>query len=169
MIGKILAQVFGTKNERELKKIRPTVQQINSLEEKIINLTEEELAQKTNIFRERISQGESLDSILPEAFAVVREMGKRKLNMRHFDEQLIGGIVLHEGKIDEMKNSPFQVEILYLNPNYNGKRFDLFDVEGIDNAMMIFNDYRSNGHSMKLRKICLHCEGKKIKGVNFKY
>ncbi|MFA5074487.1 MAG: preprotein translocase subunit SecA [Candidatus Babeliales bacterium] len=103
MIAKIIAKILGTKNERELKRIRAIVQKINSFEEGIQALQDHELTEKTNIFRERISRGESIDSILPEAFAVVRETSKRKLNERHYDVQLIGGVVLHEGKIAEMK------------------------------------------------------------------
>ncbi|MCF7799884.1 preprotein translocase subunit SecA [Candidatus Babeliales bacterium] len=103
MIAEIFAKILGTKNERELKRIRATVHKINLLEEEIQALQDHELTEKTNIFRERISRGESIESILPEAFAVVRETSKRKLGERHYDVQLIGGIVLHEGKIAEMK------------------------------------------------------------------
>ncbi len=119
MITTILAKIFGTKNERELKRIQALVDHINSLESSVLNLSEAELTAKTNIFRERISRGESLDSVLPEAFAVVREAGKRTLNMRHFDVQLIGGVVLHEGKISEMKTGEGKTLVstlpLYLN------------------------------------------------------
>jgi preprotein translocase subunit SecA len=103
MIAKILAKILGTNNERELKRLRPFVERINSLEPMIAHLPDEQLALKTNEFREQISQGKTIDEILPEAFAVVREVGKRKLGQRHFDVQLIGGIVLHQGKISEMK------------------------------------------------------------------
>ncbi|HEX5475624.1 MAG TPA: preprotein translocase subunit SecA [Vicinamibacterales bacterium] len=99
----VLAKVFGSQNDRELKRIRPIVARINSLEPDMRPLSDEALAAKTPVFRERLSQGETLDDILPEAFAVVREAGRRVLNMRHFDVQLIGGIVLHTGKIAEMK------------------------------------------------------------------
>ena len=103
MFTKVLAKIIGTKNERELKKLRPIVQRINELEPKIQNLSDEELARKTIEFKERLSKGETLDELLPEAFAVVREAARRVLGMRHFDVQLIGGIVLHQGKIAEMK------------------------------------------------------------------
>jgi len=103
LITKVLSKIFGTKNERELKRMRPIVQKINLLEEEIRLLSDLDLTAKTNYFRERISQGESLDSVLPEAFAVVREVARRKLGERHYDVQLIGGIVLHEGKIAEMR------------------------------------------------------------------
>jgi preprotein translocase subunit SecA len=103
MVNLLLKKIFGTKTERELKRIQPLVEQINGLEGSISSLTDEALKKKTDEFRGRISSDETLDDILPEAFAVVREVSKRILNMRHFDVQLIGGIVLHEGKIAEMK------------------------------------------------------------------
>ncbi len=103
MIGKVLTKVFGTKHDREIKKIRPIVEQINSLEPEIEKLSDQELQAKTPYFKEKIKNGASLDDLLPEAFAVVRETSKRVLGMRHFDVQLIGGVVLHQGKIAEMK------------------------------------------------------------------
>ncbi len=103
MLDTILAKVFGTQNERELKKIRPVVEAINALEPSISPLSDAELRAKTAEFRQRLADGAQLDDLLPEAFAVVREAGRRVLNMRHFDVQLIGGCVLHEGKIAEMK------------------------------------------------------------------
>jgi preprotein translocase subunit SecA len=99
----ILTRVFGTKNERQVKKIRPLVHQIGELEAGVLGLSDESLRQKTALFRSRVEKGENLDDILPEAFAVVREAGRRVLNMRHFDVQLIGGIALHRGIIAEMK------------------------------------------------------------------
>src|SRR6187455_3787384 len=103
MIGQLLAKVVGTQNERELKRIRPRVTEINSLEPSIQALTDEQLRLKTEEFKKRVADGATLDSLLPEAFAVVREAGKRILNMRHFDVQLIGGMVLHGGSIAEMR------------------------------------------------------------------
>ncbi|WP_456385785.1 preprotein translocase subunit SecA [Desulfolithobacter sp.] len=103
MIGKALTKVFGSKNDREIKKLRQVVARINDLEPSVEPLSDEELAAKTVEFKERISRGESLDDLLPEAFAVVREAAKRVLGERHYDVQLIGGIVLHQGKIAEMK------------------------------------------------------------------
>ncbi|HML19532.1 MAG TPA: preprotein translocase subunit SecA, partial [Candidatus Dependentiae bacterium] len=103
MITNILSKLFGTDNERQLRRMQPIVAQINAYEPIISTLTDEQLAQKTNEFREQISQGKSLDDILPEAFAVVRETAKRRLGQRHFDVQLLGGMVLHQGKIAEMK------------------------------------------------------------------
>ena len=103
MITSLLKMIFGTKNDREIKRIQKKVKLINDLEEKFINLSDEELREKTEEFKQRLANGETLDDILPEAFAVVREASKRVLGMRHYDVQLIGGIVLHEGKITEMK------------------------------------------------------------------
>src|SRR2546421_2758470 len=103
MLQTLLAKVVGTQNERELKRLRPIVGQVNAFEPQIQALADDELRAKTAEFRERFARGESLDDLLPEAFAVVREAGRRTLNMRHFDVQLIGGAVLHKGKIAEMK------------------------------------------------------------------
>ena len=99
----LLQKVFGTKHERELKKLRPIVAAINDLEPKTRELSDDDLRRNTVRFKERIGNGESLDKMLPEAFATCREAGRRVLNMRHFDVQLIGGIVLHKGSIAEMK------------------------------------------------------------------
>lgn len=103
MIAKLLAKILGTANARALKRMQPIVDRINALEPQIQALSDEALSLKTVEFKERLAQGKTLDDILPEAFAVVRETAKRKLGQRHFDVQLIGGIVLHEGKISEMK------------------------------------------------------------------
>src|ERR1017187_293024 len=103
MIDAILAKVFGTKNKREIKAIQPIIAAINDLEPAIQQLSDIDLAAKTIEFKEKLAQGAPLDDLLVEAFAVVREAGRRFLNMRHFDVQLIGGIVLHRGKISEMR------------------------------------------------------------------
>jgi preprotein translocase subunit SecA len=103
MIDAFLAKIFGTKHEREMKALRPIVAAINDLEPQTQKLSDAELAAKTNEFKERLANGAALDDLLPEAFAVVREAGRRMLNMRHYDVQLIGGITLHRGKISEMK------------------------------------------------------------------
>jgi preprotein translocase subunit SecA len=103
MLPKFLTQIFGSRNERLLKTYRRTVEQINSLEGGLETLSDTELAAKTVQFRERIAQGATLDDLLPEAFAVVREAGKRTLKMRHFDVQMLGGMALHHGKIAEMR------------------------------------------------------------------
>ena len=103
IVNTILAKVIGTQNERDLKKLRPFVDLINAKEPEIQALSDAQLREKTIEFRTRHGNGESLDDLLPEAFAVVREGGRRVLNMRHFDVQLIGGMVLHRGRIAEMK------------------------------------------------------------------
>lgn len=102
MFARILSKIFGTRNSRELKRISPIVAAINSLEGEISSLSDSQLREKTREFRKRLADGETLDDILVEAFSVVREVAKRTINMRHFDVQLIGGVVLHEGKIAEM-------------------------------------------------------------------
>lgn len=99
----IFNKIFKSYSEKEVKRIMPIVEKINSLEPEIQKLTDEELKNKTNEFKEQLKQGKTLDDILPEAFAVVREASKRVLGMRHFDVQLIGGIILHQGRIAEMK------------------------------------------------------------------
>src|SRR5579872_1991029 len=103
MLDTLLKKVVGTQNQRELKRLRPLVGEINALEPAIQSLSDEQLRGKTIEFRERLANGEEIDDLLVEAFAVVREAGRRVLNMRHFDVQLIGGAVLHKGKIAEMK------------------------------------------------------------------
>ena len=102
MINTLLKKIIGSKNERELKRIRPYVERINQLEPELKLLKDHQLRSKTNEFKERLNRGESLEDILCETYAVVRETSRRVLNMRHFDVQLIGGVVLHEGKISEM-------------------------------------------------------------------
>ena len=102
MLNAILTKIMGSKNERDLKRIQPAVQRINELEAGMAGLTDTELAEQTPKLRERRAAGEPLDDLLPEAFAAAREAGKRALNMRHFDVQLIGGNVLYDGKIAEM-------------------------------------------------------------------
>ena len=103
MLGTLLAKVIGTQNDRELKRLAPLVVAVNALEEATRALSDDALRAKTAEFRERVAQGATVDDLLVEAFAVVREAGRRTLNMRHFDVQLVGGAVLHQGKIAEMK------------------------------------------------------------------
>jgi len=103
MISGLLKKIFGTKNDREIKALTKEVEKINALESEYEKLSDEDLKNKTNIFKERLQNGETLDDILVEAFATVREASKRVLGLRHYDVQLIGGIVLHQGKITEMK------------------------------------------------------------------
>ncbi|MFA6148974.1 MAG: preprotein translocase subunit SecA [bacterium] len=103
MFDKLLKKVFGTQNERILDRIRPIVDRVNALESAVSPLSDDRLAAKIADFRQRVANGESLDDLLPETFAVVREAGKRILEMRHFDVQLMGGVILHEGRIAEMR------------------------------------------------------------------
>ncbi|OTG89849.1 preprotein translocase subunit SecA [Acinetobacter sp. ANC 3832] len=103
MLASLIGGIFGTKNERELKRMRKMVDKINALEPTISALSDADLSAKTEEFKQRYNKGESLDQLLPEAFAVCREAGKRIMGMRHYDVQLIGGITLHEGKVAEMR------------------------------------------------------------------
>ncbi|WP_281432274.1 preprotein translocase subunit SecA [Desulfatitalea alkaliphila] len=103
MIWNLLTRLFGSKNEREVKKLWPVVEAINALEPRMQAMSDEQLREQTNLFKQRLAQGESLDELLPEAFATVREASVRTVEMRHFDVQLIGGIFLHRGRIAEMK------------------------------------------------------------------
>ena len=103
MIKNALKVVFGTKHERDIKRMLPIVSKIGLFDQEWRELTNEQIAEKTKEFRERLQTGETLDDILPEAFALVREAAWRALGMRHFDVQMMGGMVLHQGKIAEMK------------------------------------------------------------------
>ena len=119
MVAGLLNLIFGSKNDREINQLRPVVAAINALEPSISALTDAALAEKSVEFRKRHSDGESLDDLLPEAFAVCREMSKRVLSMRHFDVQLMGGMILHRGRIAEMKTGEGKTLVatlaLYLN------------------------------------------------------
>ena len=134
MINTLLAKVIGTQNERELKKLRPIVARINELEASTRALSDAELREKTPGFRQRVEQGEPLDDVLPEAFAVVREAGRRVLNMRHFDVQLIGGMVLHQGRIAEMKTGEGKTLVATLPAYLNA-------LEGKGVHIVTVNDY----------------------------
>jgi preprotein translocase subunit SecA len=119
MVDKILSLIFGTKHERDVKRLTPLVARINDIEPRMKKLTNDEMRRLSNDFRTRLENGESTDALLPEAFALVRETGIRTLGMRHFDVQLMGGIVLHEGKISEMKTGEGKTLVatlpMYLN------------------------------------------------------
>jgi len=134
MIPWLIQKVFGTKHERELKKIRPVVAAVNELEPKMRELSDDGLRANTVKFKERIGNGEPLDKLLPEAFATCREAGRRVLNMRHFDVQLIGGIVLHRGAIAEMKTGEGKTLVATL-PSY------LNALEGKGVHIVTVNDY----------------------------
>ncbi len=134
MVNLLLRKVFGTKNERELKRLWPIVHKINALEPQIQALSDADLRKKTDEFRERLQRGETLDDLLVEAFAVVRETSRRKLGMRHFDVQLIGGVVLHEGKIAEMKTGEGKTLVATLPVYLNA-------LEGRGVHVVTVNDY----------------------------
>jgi len=131
---KILEKIFGTKNERELKRYFKIVEEINALEPEISSLSDDALKAKTEEFKERLARGQSLDDLLKEAFAVVREVAKRTLGMRHFDVQLVGGIVLHEGKIAEMKTGEGKTLVATLSAYLNA-------LEGRGVHVVTVNDY----------------------------
>src|SRR5882724_2194419 len=134
MIDAVLAKIFGTKNERETKALRPTIAAIGELEPELKQLSDIDLAAKTIEFRERLAQGATIDDLLIEAFAVVREAGRRFLNMRHFDVQLIGGIVLHRGKIAEMRTGEGKTLVATLPVYLNA-------LEGKGVHVVTVNDY----------------------------
>ena len=134
MIGQLLAKVIGTQNEREIKRLRPLVAEINALEPTIQKLTDEQLREKTVEFRKRVADGASVDDLLIEAFAVVREAGRRVLNMRHFDVQLMGGMVLHRGTIAEMKTGEGKTLVATLPAYLNA-------LEGKGVHVVTVNDY----------------------------
>ena len=116
----LLDAVFGTYSEREVKRLKPTIQKINDLDEAMQKLSDEELKAKTPEFKERLSNGETLDDILAEAFAVVREASARVLGMKHYDEQLMGGMILHQGRISEMKTGEGKTLVATLPAYLNG-------------------------------------------------
>src|SRR3989304_8898179 len=134
MVGTILRKFFGTKNDRELKRLWPLVEQITSLEAKVTNLSDEQLQDQTEEFKRRLQAGETLEDILPESFAVVREVSRRRLKMRHFDVQMLGGIVLHEGKIAEMKTGEGKTLVATLPVYLNA-------LEGKGVHVITVNDY----------------------------
>ena len=103
MVGKLFKKIFGSRNDRLVKAMRKLVTQINDFESGLQSLSDEQLKAKTDEFRKRLDDGEILDMLLPEAFAVVREASQRTLGLRHYDVQMIGGMVLHDGKISEMR------------------------------------------------------------------
>ncbi len=134
MIDKLLAKVIGTQNERDLKRLRPLVARVNAFEPAIQALTDDQLKAKTQEFRARIADGATLDELMPEAFAVVREGGRRVLSMRHFDVQLVGGAVLHTGKIAEMKTGEGKTLVATLPAYLNA-------LEGKGVHVVTVNDY----------------------------
>jgi len=146
MIDAVLAKIFGTKNKREIKAMQPLIAAINDLEPRIQQLSDIDLAAKTIEFKERLQQGATLDDLLIEAFAVVREAGRRFLNMRHFDVQLIGGIVLHRGKISEMRTGEGKTLVATLPAYLNA-------LEGKGVHIVTVNDYLAQRDSEWMGKI----------------
>src|SRR5271157_539513 len=146
IVDTFLAKVFGTKTEREIKAMLPTVAAISELEPAMRQLSDIDLAAKTIEFREKIARGATLDDLLIEAFAVVREAGRRFLNMRHFDVQLIGGMVLHQGKIAEMKTGEGKTLVATL-PCY----LNALDGKGVH--VVTVNDYLAKRDSEWMGKI----------------
>src|ERR1700736_1304103 len=146
MLETLLAKVVGTQNERELERLRPLVGEVNALEPTIQALSDDQLRAKTIEFRTRIANGETLDDLMAEAFAVVREAGRRVLTMRHFDVQLIGGAVLHKGKIAEMKTGEGKTLVATL-PAY----LNALDGKGVH--IVTVNDYLARRDSEWMGKI----------------
>jgi len=146
MISGLISKVIGTKNERELKKINPMVDMVASFESSLTGLTDEALKAKTVEFRNRIAGGATLDDLLPEAFAVVREASKRVLGMRHFDVQIIGGVVLHQGRIAEMKTGEGKTLVATL-PVY----LNALDGRGVH--VVTVNDYLASRDSQWMGEI----------------
>src|SRR5436190_14831792 len=146
MLDTLLAKVVGTQNDRELKRLRPIVSQVNAFEPSVTALSDEQLRKKTAELRDRLAKGETLNDLLPEAFAVVREAGRRVLNMRHFDVQLIGGSVLHKGKIAEMKTGEGKTLVATLPAYLNA-------LEGKGVHVVTVNDYLARRDSEWMGKI----------------
>ena len=134
MVTQVLNLIFGSKNDREIKALRPIVDQINGLEAGLTPLSDQALTDKTQDFKKRLEAGQTLDDILPEAFAVCREMSRRTLNMRHFDVQLIGGMILHRGRIAEMKTGEGKTLVATLPVYLNA-------LEGKGVHLVTVNDY----------------------------
>ena len=141
-----LNKIFKSYSDKEVKRVMPLVEQINNLEETMSKLSDEELRNKTNEFKVRLSNGETLDDLLPEAFAVVREASKRVLGMRHFDVQLIGGIILHQGRIAEMKTGEGKTLVATL-PAY----LNALSGEGVH--IITVNDYLAKRDSEWMGKV----------------
>ena len=146
MIGKLFKAVIGTKNDREIKRLSKYVKKINALEEEFEKLSDADIPAKTQAFRERIEGGESLDSLLPEAFALVREASKRTLGLRHFDVQMIGGSALHEGNIAEMRTGEGKTLVATLPAYLNA-------ISGAGVHLVTVNDYLAERDANWMRPI----------------
>ena len=146
MLNTLIKKIFGSRNDRTLQRLSKTVAKINALEPEIQALSDTALAAKTNEFKARLAQGETLDSLLPEAFAVVREVSQRTLGLRHFDVQLVGGMVLHEGKIAEQRTGEGKTLVATL-PSY------LNALTGHSVHIVTVNDYLAKRDSQWKRPI----------------
>ncbi|MFC6632516.1 preprotein translocase subunit SecA [Microbulbifer taiwanensis] len=146
MIGKLIRSVFGSKNDRELKRMRRVVAKVNALEEEYRQLDDAALKAKTDEFRQRLADGETLDQLLPEAFAAVREAGRRSLGLRHFDVQLIGGMTLHEGRIAEMRTGEGKTLVATLPAYLNA-------LEGKGVHIVTVNDYLASRDANWMRPV----------------
>ena len=140
------AKLFGTHSEREIKRIMPLAKKIESYRDDMQKLSDEELRGKTTEFKKRLSEGETLDDLLPEAYAVVREAGKRVLGMEHFEVQLIGGIILHQGRIAEMKTGEGKTLVSTLPAYLNA-------LEGKGVHIVTVNDYLAKRDAEWMGKI----------------
>ena len=130
----IIEKIFGTHSERELKRIYPIVDKVESLRDSMMALSDEELKGKTKIFKDRLANGETLDDILPEAYATVREAARRVLGMEHYRVQIIGGIILHQGRIAEMRTGEGKTLVSTLPAYLNA-------LEGKGVHVVTVNDY----------------------------
>ncbi|MDQ1109822.1 preprotein translocase subunit SecA [Stenotrophomonas rhizophila] len=146
MINSLLTRVFGSRNERQLRQLNRIVAKINALEPDIEKLSDEQLKAKTPEFKQRIADGEALDKVLPEAFAVCREASRRVLGMRHYDVQLIGGMVLHLGKIAEMRTGEGKTLVATLPVYLNA-------LEGKGVHVVTVNDYLARRDSAQMGKL----------------
>src|SRR3989338_5813579 len=146
MLKKLVESIIGSKSERSLKTVQPVVDQINALEDEISKLTDAELRAKTDEFKERLAKGETLDDLLPEAFACVREASKRTIKLRHYDVQLIGGITLHRGRIAEMRTGEGKTLVATLACYLNA-------LEGKGVHVITVNDYIARRDSAWMGKI----------------
>src|SRR5438876_2668278 len=146
MIDTLLAKVVGTQNDRELNRLRPIVAEVNALAPAIQSLSDDQVSAKTAELKQRVSNGEPIDDLMPEAFAVVREAGRRVLTMRHFDVQLIGGAVLHKGKIAEMKTGEGKTLVATLPAYLNA-------LEGKGVHVVTVNDYLARRDSEWMGRI----------------
>src|ERR1700761_117113 len=146
MFNRLLTGIFGSRNERLLRQMKKTVAKINAFEPALQALSDEELRGKTDEFKKRLADGQTLDHVLPEAFAVVREASRRVLGLRHYDVQLIGGMVLHSGKIAEMRTGEGKTLVATLPVYLNA-------LEGKGVHVVTVNDYLARRDSAWMGKV----------------